>query len=197
MSTMPGAVVIPKNYGVAMVLYSAVNRVEAVVDGAPVGPTGRLFVVEKGKAMKVPFEAGRFILDHMSYKGVVRVDEVETDQGVTYDIEKARQESLELTEREDDKRFQQYVSDVVADYLNQKKPAPRTPDSIAEIINRRGYDLTKYGIFPLGQKETEQLNRMKELEAESKDKEAEVQKLREQLADLANTVAKLNVQKKG
>ncbi len=191
MGTMPGAVVIAKHYGEAMVLYSAVNRVEAVVDGAPVGPNGRLFIIEKGKAMKLPYEAGRFILDHLAYKGVVRVDEQETETGVSYDMEKAKEESLALTATEDDKRFQRYIQDVVTDYLNQKKPAPQTPRAIQEIIDRRGYDLTKYGIFPLGQKETENQQKLAALTQESKDKDAELLKMREQLTDLANTVAKL------
>ena len=191
MGTMPGAVVIAKHYGEAMVLYSAVNRVEAVVDGAPVGPNGRLFIIEKGKAMKLPYEAGRFILDHLAYKGVVRVDEQETETGVSYDMEKAKEESLALTATEDDKRFQRYIQDVVTDYLNHKKPAPQTPAAIQEIIDRRGYDLTKYGIFPLGQKETENQQKLAALTQESKDKDAELLKMREQLTDLANTVAKL------
>jgi hypothetical protein len=191
MSSMPGAVVIAKHYGEAMVLYSAVNRVEAVVDGAPVGKNGRLFIVEKGKAVKLPYEAGRFILEHKAYTGVVRVAEEETETGVNYDIEAAKRESLALTAQQDDARFQQYISDVVTDYLNQKKPAPRTPEAIQEIIDRRGYDLTKYGIFPLGQKETENQEKLAKLTQENADKDAQLLKLQQQMADLANTVAAL------
>ena len=57
MSTMPGAVVIPKNYGESMVLYSAIERIAAVVDGARPGPNGRLFIIEPDKATKVSYEA--------------------------------------------------------------------------------------------------------------------------------------------
>jgi hypothetical protein len=192
MGTMPGAVVIAKHYGEAMILYSAVNRVAAVVDGAPVGDNGRLFIIEKGKAKKLPYEAGRFILDHYGYTGVVRVDEQETDTGTNYDMVKAKAESLALTEQQDDKRFQQYISDVVTDYLNQKKPAPKTPAAIQEIIDRRGYDLTKYGIFPLGQKETENQEKLAKLSADNKEKDDQIVKLQQQMADLANTVAKMN-----
>jgi len=175
----------PKRYGESMVVFSAVNSIECVVDGAPVGKTGRLFTVPAGKAVKVPYEAGRFILDHLSYKGVVRVDETETETGIEYDIDKAKKESLALTATEDDKRFQQYVTDVVTDYLNQKKPAPRVPAAIQEIIDRRGYDLTKYGIFPLGQKETEQQNKMAALEADNKTKDQQLADLQAQVAQLA------------
>lgn len=197
MSTMPGAVVIPKNYGESMVLYSAIERVAAVVDGARPGPNGRLFIVEPGKAVKLSYEAGRFILDHYAYTGVVRVDEVETDDGIIYDIEKAKKDSLALTEEQDTKRFQQYVSDVVTDYLNQKKPAPQTPDVIKKIVERRGYDLKKYGIFPLGERESANMEKLTALEKENKEKDDQLSRLQQQLAALATTVANLDGKKKG
>jgi hypothetical protein len=191
MGTMPGAVVIAKHYGEAMVLYSAIEKVAAVVDGAPVGKNGRLFIVEPEKPVKVPYEAGRFILEHYAYLGVVRVDEEETETGITYHVDKAKTESLALTQQMDDQRFNQYVSDVVTDYLNQKKPAPRTPAVIQKIIERRGYDLKRYGIFPLGEKESEQLAKMATLEADNKAKDEKLQTLQRQMAELATTVANL------
>jgi hypothetical protein len=191
MGTMPGAVVIPKNYGEAMVLYSAIERVAAVVDGAPVGKNGRLFIVEPEKPTKVPYEAGRFILEHYAYLGVVRVDELESETGVTYDVEKARTESLALTVQMDDQRFNQYVQDVVTDYLNQKKPAPKTPAVIQKIIERRGYDLKRYGIFPLGERESANMAKVEELEKGNKAKDEQIQALQRQMADLATTVANL------
>jgi hypothetical protein len=153
MSTMPGAVIIPKTFGQAMVLFTAGDRVEAVVDGAPAGPNGRLFIIEPNKAHKVPYEAGRFILEHLPYTGVVRVEETESDTGTTYDIEKAKQESLALLAQEDKRRFDQYVRDCVSDYIaNPKgaKPVPAPSGPILAIIKRRGYDLKSYGIVPLG-----------------------------------------------
>jgi len=188
---MPGAVVIPKNYGESMVLYSAIERIAAVVDGARPGPMGRLFIVEPEKPVKMSYEAGRFILEHYAYAGVVRVDEEEAESGIRYNVEKARAESLALTEIEDDKRFHQYVSDIVIDYLNQKKPAPRTPDVIQKLIARRGYDLKKYGIFPLGERESANMDKLAALEKENKEKDEQLVKLQQQMADLANTVAAL------
>lgn len=188
---LPGAVVIPKNYGEAMVLYSAVDRVEAVVDGAPAGPNGRLFIIDPGKPKKVPYEAGRFILEHLAYRGVVRVNETETDSGIDYDVEGAKAESLKLTEAMDYQRFMDYVQHVVTDYLNQKKPAPRTPDAILTIINRRGFDLKKYGIFPLGERESEQQEKMAKLAAENAEKDKSIAELQRQMTDLANLVASL------
>jgi hypothetical protein len=168
MASMPGAVVIPAKYGEAMVLYSAVNKVEAVVDGAPAGKNGRLFIVEPGKPVKVPYEAGRFILEHMAYLGVVRVRETETDTGVTYDVDGARKESEDLTASMDEALFQRYVDDVVSDYLNKKKPVPKTSPNIQRIIDRRGFDLKKYGIFVIGQKEEEAQAKMAAMQDEMK-----------------------------
>lgn len=186
---LPGAVVIPKHYGEAVVLFSAINRVEAVVDGAPVGPRGRLYIVEPGKPQRVPYEAARFILEHYVYTGVVKVDETETESGISYDLPKAKAESLKLTEEQDHERFMRYVEHVVTDYLNQKKPAPRTPPAIQELINRRGYDLKQYGIFPLGEKESEQLAKMKALEDDNKAKDESLIKLQAQVEQLSKMMA--------
>lgn len=197
MGSLPGAVVIPKNFGEVMVLYSATDRVEAVVDGAPAAPNGRLFIVEPGKPTRVPYEAGRFILEHLAYTGVVRVNETQTDTGITYDIEGAKAESDDQLRRMDEQRFQAYISHVVEDFLNKKKPAPRTPDAIRHIMERRGYDLKKYGIFPLGEAETQTLESMKQLKVASDEKDAQIAKLQEQLASLATTVANIKGEESG
>lgn len=168
MATMPGSIVIPKTYGGIMVLYSATERVEAVVDGAPPGPNGRLFIIEPGRPVRVPHEAGRFIIDHLAYTGVVRVEETETETGVSYNIDAAKLASDDLLQRMDHERFERYVAYVVDDFLNKKKPAPRTPDAIKRIIERRGYDLKKYGIFPLGEVEGGQQAQIAELQAQLK-----------------------------
>src|ERR1700728_4163360 len=83
-----------------MWLYTEGERVEVVVDGAPPGPNGRLFTIEPGKATKVPHEAGRFILEHIGYTGVVRVDEKDREDGTgtDLDIAKAKDESMKRFE---------------------------------------------------------------------------------------------------
>ena len=162
---LPGMQVTASRYHDSMVLFSHTNRVETVVDGAPPGPRGRLFVIEPGKPQRVPYEAGRYILEHLSYTGVVRVREEETDEGIKYDVQGALQESLKLTEEMDKKRFETYVSDCVEDFVKRNKPVPQPPASILEIIKRRGYDLRQYGIVPIGWKEPEKDGRIAQLEA--------------------------------
>jgi hypothetical protein len=147
---LPGQATIPKMFGEAMVLFTAGDRVEAVVDGAPVGPRGRLYVVEPNKPTKVPYEAGRFILEHLGYTGVVRVNETETDTGVSYDIESAKAESLTKLEAEDKAAFKRYISDAVEDFVKRNKPVPQPDERILKIIQRRGYDLKQFGIVPIG-----------------------------------------------
>lgn len=168
---LPGQTVIPKTYGESMVLYTAGDPVECVVDGAPVGPNGRLFEIHPGKAHKVPYEAGRFILEHLSYTGVVRVDEKETDTGIEYDIEGAKKASHDLLQAMDKQRFSNFVAAMVEDYIRRNKPVPQPPEPILAIIKRRGYDLKSYGITPIG------------WETPQKD-DPRVEDLQRQLADL-------------
>src|SRR6266852_2404952 len=103
------------NYGKTMVLYTAGDKVEAVVDGAPVGPMGRLFIVEPNDPAEVPWEAGRFILEHLGYTGVVKVDEIVTIDakgrrtGIEYDTDKAHQESEQKLLMFDQQIWQQFV----------------------------------------------------------------------------------------
>lgn len=181
---LPGQAVIPKSYGEAMVLYTAGDPVCTVVDGAPAnwrGAEGRKFTIEPGKAKIVPYEAGRFILEHLSYTGVVRVKETETDSGIEYDIETAKKESLELLEAMDRQRFRQYVDGVVADYIMNpkgKKAVPEPPEPIKAIIKRRGYDLKTYGIVPLGWEEPHADDPRVE------DLQNQLAQLRKQLADM-------------
>src|SRR5579864_3413158 len=125
MSIIPGAAVVAAHYGEAVVLYSEAERVEAVVDGAPPQENGRLFIVEPGKPKKVPYEAARFILDHLGYTGVVRVDVVESDAGTKYDLVKAKAESLAKLEKADDMRFKVWLSGVIEDYVKRSKPVPQ------------------------------------------------------------------------
>lgn len=153
---LPGQTVIPRTYGERMVLFTAGEKVEAVVDGAPPGPNGRLFIIQPGKPQQVPYEAGRFILEHLAYTGVVRVDEKETATGIEYDIKGAEKASKALLEASDAERFRRFVDSMVQDYImNPKgtKPVPEPSETIKAIIKRRGYNLKDYGIVPLGWEE--------------------------------------------
>src|SRR6266851_1856112 len=137
---LPGQTIIPRSYGERMVLYTAADRVEAVVDGAPAGPKGRLFVIEPNKPVSVPYEAGRFILEHLAYTGVVRVNEMQSmdDEGnvtgITYDVEQAKKESLQLSAQMDRARFDQYVRDCVSDYIANPKGAKPVPQPSEPIM---------------------------------------------------------------
>lgn len=179
---LPGMNINPQNYGDAMVLFTATDQVEAVVDGAKPGPRGRLFIVEPGKPVKVPYEAGRFILDHMGYTGVVRVHETETETGVTYDIEGAKAESLAKTESEDKRRFGVYISSAVEDFVKRNKPVPQPDAAILRIIQRRGFDLKRFGIVPIGWEEPEKDARVTQLEAQ-------LSALQKQIADMGKPSA--------
>jgi hypothetical protein len=143
----------PNQYKDYMILYTAGDVVNAVVDGSPVGPTGRLFTVNPNVPAKVPYEAGRFILDHLAYTGVVRVNESlkEDGSGTKYDIDTAKEESLEKFKESDERRWRDYVTYCIDDKVNQKRAVPSTPDSIRAIMERRGYRLSDYGINPVGE----------------------------------------------
>lgn len=175
---LPGQAIIPMKFGEAMVLYTAGDRVEAVVDGAPVGKNGRLYIVEPNKPTKVPYEAGRFILDHLGYTGVVRVQETETDTGVDYDIKGAQEESIAKLEAADAAAFKRYISDAVEDFVKRNKPVPQPDERIMKIIKRRGYDLKQFGIVPIGwqKPEDEKLTTMQKENSDLQDKLAQMQK---------------------
>jgi len=126
----------------------------AVVDGAPVGENGRIWgCPEADKAFKVPFEAARFLLDHLAYSGVVRVDEINRPDGTgtDLDLKKARAESLARFEAEDARRWREYVEYCLTDKMDKKKAIPPTPDSIKRIMDRRGYRASDFGILPIGE----------------------------------------------
>lgn len=182
-AAIPGVQVQASTYHDTMVLFTATDQVEAVVDGARPGPRGRLFIVPPGKPTKVPYEAGRFILEHLGYTGVVRVAESETETGVTWDVDAAREESLAKSEEQDSKRLAQFVSDMVTDFVQRNKPVPPPPDSIMRIIERRKFDLKRFGIRPIGFTDPAQ-EAHDELAAENKS-------LKDQLAVLTSQVAQL------
>lgn len=136
----------PSDYRDYMWLLTAGDKVECVVDGAPPGPNGRLFIVEPGKAKKVPWEAGRFILNHLAYTGVVRVNEIDREDGTgtDLDIDGARAESLANFAEGDARRWRDYVQYVIDDKIGNKKVVPPMPESIVAIAKRRGYRLSDH-----------------------------------------------------
>lgn len=143
----------PPDYRDFVWLYTEGETVCAVVDGAPPGPEGRKFTIEPGKAKKVPWEAGRFLLEHLGYTGVVRVRETDREDGTgtDLDIESAKIESAEKLLGEDERRWQDYVRYCIDDKINNKRVVPPTPDSIKRIMARRGYKLEDFGIQPAGE----------------------------------------------
>lgn len=173
-------------YGKTMVMYTAGDRVEAVVDGAPVGPNGRLFVVDVNDPTEVPWEAGRFMLEHLGYTGVVRVDEIDVRDergrrtGTEYDIEKAQAESEAKLLAYDQLIWQQFISDMMEDYVSRRdgknKAVPPPPERISRIIKRRGYKLLDYGIEPIGFEDP--------MDVSTKAMAEENKSLRTQVADL-------------
>jgi hypothetical protein len=184
---LPGQTVIPRSYGERMVLYTAGEKVETVVDGAPPGPNGRLFIIVPGKPTQVPYEAGRFILEHLGYTGVVRVDEKETATGIEYDIKGAEKASKAQLEASDGERFRRYVDGVVQDYIMNpkgRKAVPEPPETIKAIIKRRGYNLKDYGIVPLGWEE------VKPEDPRVDDLQRQLAELRKRLGDVEEPVAK-------
>lgn len=161
----------PPDYRDYMWLYTAGDKVEAVVDGAQPGPNGRLFEVIPGKPVKVPWEAGRFILAHMSYTGVVRVNEKDREDGsgTDLDIAGAKKASLALFEEADKRRWRDYVQYVIDDKINNKRVVPPPPDTIKAIMDRRGYKLTDFGVTVPGEMNptAPSLNEMAALRAEN------------------------------
>jgi hypothetical protein len=150
-----------------MRLYSHSERVAATVDGAPPGPAGRLFIVEPGVVTKVPDEAGRFILAHLAYTGAVKVNEIESETGVQFDKEQAIEDSLHALEEQDQVRFQTYIQNMVKDYVERNRPVPPPSESILRLIERRGYDLKKFGIVPIGWEAPDKDERVAQLESEN------------------------------
>lgn len=153
MATLPGQIVTAQKYFDYMWLYTEGEQVCQVVDGAPPGPDGRKFTVNTGKATKVPWEVGRFFLEHLAYTGVVRVRETDRPDGTgtDLDIESAKAESLAKFEEEDGRRWREYVEYCITDKINNKKAVPATPGAIKALIKRRGYRLADYGIAPVGE----------------------------------------------
>lgn len=154
MATLPGVPVTASRYHDYMILYTVGEGCSAVVDGAPPGPMGRLFTVPPHIATKVPYEAGRFLLQHKAYTGVVRVNETEKEDGsgTLRDIDTAKAESAALLHTEDARRWRDYITYIIEDKLNNKKVVPPTPDAILSVMERNpDFRLEHYGINIQGQ----------------------------------------------
>lgn len=138
------------------VLYSDAERVEAVVDGAPPGPQGRLYVIEPQEPTEVPSEVARFMLAHLGYTGVVEVEVIQTKNdkgrvtGTEYNVDKAVEESRLKLRESDELRFQNWINSSIEDYTKRNKPVPPPSPAIVKIIQRGGFDPKKYGIVPMG-----------------------------------------------
>jgi len=186
---LPGQAVIPKNYGESIVLFST-EGFECVIDGAPVGQHGRLYKIPAGKAIKVPFEVGRYLLDTQSFPfiDVVRVHEEEQESGIVYDIDGAKADSLARLVQADDLAFKQYVQGAVEDFVKRNKPVPQPPDKIIRIMERRGFKLEQYGIVPIGWKTAEN----KQLTAVSDENATLKQQLASQQDQMAEMQKKLD-----
>ena len=170
MATILGTTV-AAHYGETVLVYSE-ELIECVVDGAPPGETGRLFRVEPGKPKRVPYEAWRFMRDHLGYTGVVEVDVIETKDdlgnvtGTKYDLEKAKRDSEAKLKVADEQRFQYWLNGVIEDYVKRSKPVPQPDDAIQRLLDRRGYDLKQYGIVPIGWREKQHTSEVEALRAE-------------------------------
>lgn len=184
MATLPGVPFTPANYGTEVIVFSAAFGWEGVVDGAPPRETGRLFRVEPNKTKKVPVQVWNFIEAHYPYSDVVRVNQTETETGITFDLETAKKESLEKGAAADMAAFKAYISAAVEDFVKRNKPVPQPADNILRIIERRGYDLKKFGITPIGWEEPEKDKRLAALADENKG-------LKEQLDALSAKLDKL------
>lgn len=171
----------PPDYRDYMWLYTEGEEVNCVVDGAPVGPTGRLFTVRPKKAVRVPWEAGRFILEHLPYTGVVRVNEVDREDGTGTDLDlpAAKVESLARFQSEDERRWRDYVQYVITDKIDNKRVIPPPPDAIRRIMDRRGFRLEDFGINVPG------------VESASRTSNAQMAALKEQNDSLQGQVAAL------
>lgn len=123
---------------------------EMVVDSAPPGPRGRLFIIPPDEVVEVPEVVAKEMCLHHAYDGIVRVDQIRTRLGITFDIEKAKEESAALLAAQDQTRWLRWVNDCVEDYIKRSKPVPPPPVSILALIKRRGYKPEDYGIVPIG-----------------------------------------------
>lgn len=136
-----------------MFIYSAYMGsaiVAMVVNGAPPGPLGRLFVCPPNEVTEVPDIAGREMIIHLSHYGVVAVKTTKTRQGIEFDEMTAKSESLQILEGEDRNRFMTYINSAIEDRVSKGKIVPPPPPGMVDIMHRRGWKVEDYGIRPIG-----------------------------------------------
>lgn len=170
--TIPGAAVVASRYGETVVLYSEETVEVGGVYGAPPGPDGYCWLIPAGRPVKVPWEVGRFVREHLPNTGAVEVtiketkDELGNVTGTTYDLATAKTASAQKLKEGDERAFKAWLSGTVEDYVKRNKPVPEPPESIMRIIARRGYDPKKYGIVPIGWAEQERNTELDALRAQ-------------------------------
>jgi hypothetical protein len=150
-----------------MYVYSAYNgseEIAMVVDGSPVGPLGRLFIVPQDEVVEVPDIAGNELIRHKGYLGVVKVTLIKSKTELRFDLEKARQESLAIIEASDRRRFEAYVDGVVTDRTSKGKIPKPTPPALLDVMHRRGYTLEAYGIRTVGSQEQDKDSKISNLQ---------------------------------
>lgn len=164
---------IPASYNERLLVLS-VEPVEITgVYGAPPGPDGFSWILEANKPTRVPYEVYRMATEatHLQYASVVKVDVTETKDefgnvtGTTFDLDKAKEESALRLKQADERAFQFWVTGIVEDYVKRGKPVPEPDAHIQRIVARRGYDLKRYGIVPIGWAEKDKVNEVEALKA--------------------------------
>jgi hypothetical protein len=146
--------------------YAGTEEIAMVVDGSPVGPLGRLFIVPQDEVVEVPEIAGNELIRHKGYLGVVKVELIKSKTELKFNLAKAREESAHLIEVADRRRFESYVEGVVKDRTSKGKPAGATPPAILDVMKRGNYKLEDYGIRPVGVREQEASNEVSALRAQ-------------------------------
>lgn len=164
--------------------YDGKEVVAMVVDGAPPGPLGRLFVVPPNEVVEVPDIAGNELIHHKGYLGVVRVNVIKSKTGIEYDIEQAVRDSSAAIEEADLRRWEQYVASLIEDRVSKQKAVPPPPQSMREIMARRGWTLESYGIKPMGTAEQNQSAAMTALQAENAALKSEISDIKKMLEGL-------------
>ena len=196
MATLPGSIVSARGYGDYMWIITFGEPHVTVVDGARPGPRGRVYGCDEvGKAIKVPAEAGRFLVEHCGFSGVVQVEEVTRPDGTGTDLNlrQAKEDSEAQFKKGDEDRWQQYMGYVMW-MLEQKRIVPPPPEGIVNLMKRRGYRLKDYNIDIMGQagqpgsgSEIAELKALVKIQAEQMSNLQDlVRKQAEQLADLEN-----------
>jgi hypothetical protein len=170
-------------------MYPGPHVVAMVVDGAPVGENGRLFIVPPEEVVEVNDIAGRELISKMPHYGVVEVHTKRTKTSMEFLLDDAREASDRLIEVHDKLRFEGFIDGQVTDRTSKGKVSQAPPPEIREIMHRRNYTLEAYGLNAVGQKEQKHTDREKELQHELDDIKRLLYSL---VPDASEKIAKLN-----